>query len=387
MVTSVNSGKKLLKVLHIEDDILMRKLIRRLLPTDVFTVEAAENGKKAIEILSEPVFRYDIIITEMLVTYTNGYEIVNLAQSNYGKHIPILVISNVNYIHIQDFVDIHYDNYFKKPLIIERFVCRMIEDIALSLIEGEAVKKELTDNGTLGEKSKCKEPGDGDIIIVDTFNKTSKTNLLQSQSAVELKEPSIGLTSGTVGIVTEKGTEYQSRVSPASINVSNFTGSLHAISKVFDDDKHPSNVDFAAVEDLILSTGIPEDAGVCSSSDKPVSVVEYTIEDNKLGRSLVKEKSGEPSLDSIMQLGGSKEFENGSSLAISGEYVIEAAISDDSDVETLMVENLIKDNTVHGLWAVEIPGGLEQDSILAKGESLGLGNVSGLILDGGDKWW
>jgi len=139
------TGESKINVFHIDDDPLMRKLVRRLLPKDEFVVESAENGKEALKKLSNPHCGYQMVITEMLVSYTNGFEIINLVNSlnnGGGKNIPVIVMSNMNLIHMEEFIAVDPENFFKKPLVIEKFIFRVLGQLKGEITGGVLPREE-----------------------------------------------------------------------------------------------------------------------------------------------------------------------------------------------------------------------------------------------------
>jgi len=92
------TDKKLVKVLLVEDDVIDRKLVERILaksskPVE-FTLEFAENLSAAIEQLSNNK-RYDIILLDLMLPDSYGVETVQRVRE-INPHIPIVVLTGLD---------------------------------------------------------------------------------------------------------------------------------------------------------------------------------------------------------------------------------------------------------------------------------------------------
>ena len=79
------------KILVVDDDIVMLKVIEKQLTNSGFTVVSAIGGSEAIEALDG--FSPDLIITDILMPHTSGLELIGIIRSMYGTKTPILVLS------------------------------------------------------------------------------------------------------------------------------------------------------------------------------------------------------------------------------------------------------------------------------------------------------
>lgn len=77
-------------ILVIEDDQLILKMVEFRLKKEGFNVCIAEDGNKGVEALeaSQP----DLIITDIMVPYKSGIEIIEYAKNKYPE-CPIIVLS------------------------------------------------------------------------------------------------------------------------------------------------------------------------------------------------------------------------------------------------------------------------------------------------------
>jgi DNA-binding response OmpR family regulator len=114
-VTVVNHTKKL-KILHIDNDMLMQKIVRRILPADKFEIDTATDGKVAFNKLKKNDYQYDLILTEMLLPYFSGSQIISAVNAKSEGRIPIVILSGVNYVHVEESLKVTKENYFQKPV-------------------------------------------------------------------------------------------------------------------------------------------------------------------------------------------------------------------------------------------------------------------------------
>lgn len=117
-------------VLLIEDDEIMLKVTERILLKEGFTVLAARNGKEAIQKLESE--KYDLVITDLMMPYANGFEIISkLKSKEASRHIPIIVISSVgNEDSIMEGFRLGADDFLKKPIMAGELMIRVRRLIA-----------------------------------------------------------------------------------------------------------------------------------------------------------------------------------------------------------------------------------------------------------------
>lgn len=78
------------KILIAEDDVLMIKILEFILKKEGYKVISCPDGLSAIEKI--PVMIPDLIITDIMLPYRSGLEIINYSKNNY-ENIPIIVVS------------------------------------------------------------------------------------------------------------------------------------------------------------------------------------------------------------------------------------------------------------------------------------------------------
>ncbi|AOW09732.1 response regulator transcription factor [Flavobacterium gilvum] len=79
-----------LKILIAEDDVLMIKILEFILKKEGYQVISCKDGLTAIEKI--PTLIPDLIITDIMLPYRSGLEIIGFSKDNY-ENIPIIVVS------------------------------------------------------------------------------------------------------------------------------------------------------------------------------------------------------------------------------------------------------------------------------------------------------
>ena len=103
-----------MKILVCEDDYMVVKAIEHKLTRDGYEVEIANDGKVASEMIRNN--EYDLVITDLLMPFTGGLEIINLMRNKLEKTTPMIVLSKVgNEETIIEAFKLGADDYLTKP--------------------------------------------------------------------------------------------------------------------------------------------------------------------------------------------------------------------------------------------------------------------------------
>ncbi|MBD79867.1 MAG: response regulator [Crocinitomicaceae bacterium] len=81
------------KILVVEDETMLLKTIRFRLVKEGYEVETAANGKEAIDIL--PQVMPDLIISDIMMPYVNGLELVKHVKEFTVKKIPVILLTTL----------------------------------------------------------------------------------------------------------------------------------------------------------------------------------------------------------------------------------------------------------------------------------------------------
>ncbi|MES2730469.1 MAG: response regulator transcription factor [Bacteroidota bacterium] len=103
-----------MKILVVEDEELMLKALEFRLKKDGYTIVRAMDGRDALAKIGLEDF--DLIITDIMLPFNNGLEIVNQVKNKLGKKTPVIVLSAVGLENVVlEAFDLGADDYITKP--------------------------------------------------------------------------------------------------------------------------------------------------------------------------------------------------------------------------------------------------------------------------------
>ncbi len=113
-------------VLHIEDNMENRLLVRRLLLADGFEVLEAENARQALDALKAII--PDIILLDINMPDMDGYTLTTKIKSTPAlRSIPIVAITaNVMRGDREKVFNAGCDGYIEKPIDVDRFTDQLV---------------------------------------------------------------------------------------------------------------------------------------------------------------------------------------------------------------------------------------------------------------------
>ena len=108
-----------LKILLVEDNIINQKVVLAFLKKLNYSVDVAENGKVAVQMLEK--IRYDIIFMDIQMPIMDGYEATQIIRDNTSKvlwhSIPIVALTAHAMKHDKkSCLDAGMDDYLTKPV-------------------------------------------------------------------------------------------------------------------------------------------------------------------------------------------------------------------------------------------------------------------------------
>ena len=80
------------KILIVEDDDLMIVILQFILKKEGYEISVAKDGLNAIERIPE--IAPDMVITDIMIPFRSGLEVISYVKTNY-KDTPIIVISSL----------------------------------------------------------------------------------------------------------------------------------------------------------------------------------------------------------------------------------------------------------------------------------------------------
>jgi len=113
-----------MKILIAEDDSLIQKTVFIKLQKEGFDVISCSNGKEAIEAITREL--PDLVLTDMMLPYASGLEIVSAVKKVTEKNIPVICISAMGQEHIvEEAFNLGADDYVAKPFSLTELTIRI----------------------------------------------------------------------------------------------------------------------------------------------------------------------------------------------------------------------------------------------------------------------
>lgn len=101
-------------ILVAEDDLIMLKTIEHRLKKDGHTVITSNDGREALQELemSAP----DLVITDIMMPFSSGLEIIGAVKKRAGKKIPVIILSAMGQENVVlEAFQLGADDYITKP--------------------------------------------------------------------------------------------------------------------------------------------------------------------------------------------------------------------------------------------------------------------------------
>jgi len=82
------------KILIVDDEILNRDVLSKVLKKECMLIGEAANGKEAIDLLSKK--RFDLILMDLNMPIMDGFEAIHIIRDELKLRTPIITISAIN---------------------------------------------------------------------------------------------------------------------------------------------------------------------------------------------------------------------------------------------------------------------------------------------------
>jgi DNA-binding response OmpR family regulator len=103
-----------MKILVAEDEPILLKTIEVRLKKDGHQIFLAEDGQQALEKITA--LSPDLIITDIMMPYASGLEIIAFVKKNTGRKVPIIILSAMGQEDvILEAFQLGADDYITKP--------------------------------------------------------------------------------------------------------------------------------------------------------------------------------------------------------------------------------------------------------------------------------
>lgn len=113
-----------MKILICDDDVMIRKAIEFKMSRENYTLDFASDGKLATDMIREEA--YGLIVTDLLMPYVGGLEMINLVRNELKRNTPIIVLSRLGDEEtIMEAFNLGADDYLTKPFSPSELLIRM----------------------------------------------------------------------------------------------------------------------------------------------------------------------------------------------------------------------------------------------------------------------
>ncbi|WP_295419753.1 response regulator transcription factor [Sulfurovum sp.] len=124
-----------MKILLLEDDMILQEIIEEFLVENGYTVESYFDGEKALDAISDS--RYDMLLLDVNVPNINGFEILSYLR-DIGNTTPAIYITSLSGIDdLKKGFDLGADDYLKKPFELEELQARIEHSVKIHRLQEE----------------------------------------------------------------------------------------------------------------------------------------------------------------------------------------------------------------------------------------------------------
>jgi len=103
-----------MKILIAEDDAFMAAAIERKLKNDGYEVILTRDGREALELVEQ--HQPDLVITDILMPFISGLELIGIIKSGFNRKLPIIVLSGMDQeATVLEAFELGADDFLTKP--------------------------------------------------------------------------------------------------------------------------------------------------------------------------------------------------------------------------------------------------------------------------------
>ena len=110
-------------ILLVEDDISLNTVLADYLRNTDYTVETANNGKEAWELIL--IKHYDLIISDIMMPRMNGFELLKLIRTQHLDLPVIMLTAKTDRDDIIHAYELGCDDYVTKPFSMDVLICKI----------------------------------------------------------------------------------------------------------------------------------------------------------------------------------------------------------------------------------------------------------------------
>ncbi len=113
-----------MKILVAEDDRMLLKTIELKLQKEGYEVITTVDGRETMNQIIES--KPDMVITDVMMPYVSGLEIVSMVRGKLKSKIPIIVLSSMGQeVVVMNAFDLGADDYITKPFSLNELTVRV----------------------------------------------------------------------------------------------------------------------------------------------------------------------------------------------------------------------------------------------------------------------
>ena len=128
--------KNLVTILIVDDELMMRKLLEKILTREGYRILTAEDGEQALKVVNSE--KVNIIISDMKMPNMSGFELLRAVKKDHPEIGMIMMTAYGDTYTVKDALLLGADEYITKPfksfevsLIVERAYWRILSNSAL----------------------------------------------------------------------------------------------------------------------------------------------------------------------------------------------------------------------------------------------------------------
>jgi two-component system response regulator VicR len=112
------------KILIVEDDEMVIKLLQLLLQKEGFELVIARDGNQGTEALQNT--KPDLILMDIMLPYKTGMEVISIAKKKL-KHVPIIVLSSIGNVEqtIDEALLLSVSDIMAKPFAADKLIAKI----------------------------------------------------------------------------------------------------------------------------------------------------------------------------------------------------------------------------------------------------------------------
>lgn len=113
-----------MKILLIDDDEVILKAMANMLSKEGYEVKTTVDGTEVVDLIADE--EYDLIITDIMMPYISGIELLTTIKSDPKRKTPVLVVSALDQKEvILTAFELGAADFVKKPISLDELLIRV----------------------------------------------------------------------------------------------------------------------------------------------------------------------------------------------------------------------------------------------------------------------